>query len=53
MTDQGKINGEVTAPTTVLSGVDLTYEDSTYIIQSIIHLWTLTDNGPVATEYNK
>ncbi|MBQ8297845.1 MAG: dockerin type I repeat-containing protein [Ruminococcus sp.] len=53
MTDQGKINGEVTAPTTALSGVDLSYEDSTYIIQSIVHLWTLTEDGPVATEYNK
>jgi hypothetical protein len=53
MTDQGKINGEVTNPTLKLSEVNLTADDSTYIIQSIVHLWTLTEDGPVATEYNK
>ena len=52
LSDQGKINSEVTNPTLKVEDVDLTYEDSKYIIQSIIHLWTLTDNGPVATEYN-
>ena len=51
LTDQGKINAEVTNPTLKVEDVDLTYDDSTYIIQSIIHLWTLTDDGPVATEY--
>ena len=51
--DQGKINAEVSTPVNDVDSVDLTSEDSTYIIQSIIHLWTLTDNGPVATEYNK
>ena len=51
MSDQGKINGEVTNPTTDLSKVDLTPKDSEYIIKSIVHLYELTEDGPVKTEY--
>ncbi|MCD7891161.1 MAG: hypothetical protein LUG26_05160 [Ruminococcus sp.] len=53
LTDQGKINAEVSTPTYDVGAVSLDSEDATYIIQSIIHLWDLTDSGPVATEYNK
>ena len=47
--DQGKINAEVDNPTTDVTKVDLTYKDSQYIIKSVIGLYDLTDDGPVAT----
>ena len=51
MSDQGKINGEVTNPTLKLADVDLTPDDSDKIIKSIVHLYELTEDGPVETEY--
>ena len=53
LTDQGKVNAEVSDPTYDVAAVDLTTDDSSYIIKSIIHLYDLTADGPVATEYNK